>query len=42
LNGVPKGIDSDRLKAILTPAGRTACVQNAGAFCRTGLPRFAL
>ena len=29
------GIDSNRLKAILTPAGRTACVQNAFAFCRT-------
>ena len=29
------GIDSDRLWAILTPAGRTSCVQNAGAFCRT-------
>jgi hypothetical protein len=29
------GFDSDRLPAILTPAGRTACVQNAIAFCRT-------
>jgi len=29
------GIDSNRLRAILTPSGRTACVQNATAFCRT-------
>lgn len=30
------GIDSNRRVAILTPAGRTSCVQNAAAFCRTG------
>ena len=28
-------MDSDRLRAILTAAGRTACAENASAFCRT-------
>lgn len=36
------GIDSNRLKAILTPPGRTACVQNATAFCRTGFSSLTL
>ena len=36
-SGGEGGIDSNRLRAILTPSGRTACVQNASAFCRTGL-----
>ena len=35
-SGGEGGIDSNRLRPILAPAGRASRVQNAGAFCRTG------
>ena len=37
MTGGEGGMDSDRLRAILPPTGRNSCVQNARAFCRTGI-----